>query len=214
MGLIDVVMAIAILLLVLIPAALLLSSINASSGDVNHRLVALGIASSYIDEIQGLQSAVPPGGEPPANPNYAGDVAPYNGYFGSCTQSGTAGCVLPWPSTTVSGNFFPTQLVDGLTYSLQAAGGYCQLGTTNGVTSWVEPGTPSTNVQPTGSGLNVYGFFIAVRVSWGNGSQNNQGSVTQIAPLLPPGGATWPTLAALNANISPGVTPGCPTNLS
>src|SRR5271166_2529566 len=51
-GLVDVSIAITVLLLVLVPAALLLASINSTSGSTNHRVVALGVASSYIDEVQ------------------------------------------------------------------------------------------------------------------------------------------------------------------
>ncbi|HMD46750.1 MAG TPA: hypothetical protein VKG43_11350 [Acidimicrobiales bacterium] len=220
-GLMDVTIAITILLLVLVPAALLITSINSSAGAADHRVVALGVASGYVDEIQGLQGNVPPGGAPPTSPSYnSSSVAPYDAYLGNC--GGTTSCTS-WPATTQNGSQFPSQKVDGITYTITAAGGWCQEGTVNGVTSWVQfpAASPVTTnyAPPVGapSPANIYGYWIAVRVTWGE-AQSTTGQIVQYAALLPPSQSVssgWPTLGTfLSFPLVAGTAFSCPTNLS
>ncbi|HLN15972.1 MAG TPA: hypothetical protein VK277_04365 [Acidimicrobiales bacterium] len=230
-GLVDVTIAITVLLLVLVPAALLLASINSTSGSTDHRIVALGIASSYADEIQGLQANQPPGGS--LAPYNSASPANYAGYIGTCAMSGAGACTgWPSPNTTQNGDSFPTQTVDGIAYSITAAGGWCQLGVqggtlTSGPAVWSMPqvnGGSWTGVKtwyaPPNAGptqVAVYGYWIGVRVSWDLGSTDVGGSVTEDVPLLPPGqpvGSLWPTLGYMASSPpTPPTTPGCPAQL-
>jgi len=217
MGLIDVMMAIAILLLVLIPAALLVSSANASSGNSEHRLAAIGVASSYLDEVQALQGPTAPGG---ALAPFASAVEPYDSYFGPCV--GLSACV-GWPTATANSDPFSTKQVGSITYSITAAGGWCEEMNSGNGTTWVQPtsgGTPVTVSLPPGSSqtsANVYGYWVAVKVTWGAGGRQT-GYVVQDAMLsgqAPTGAATvagWPTLSILQQGLS-AATPMCPTGL-
>jgi len=222
-GIMDVTVAVTILLLVLVPAALLITSINASSGSANHRVVALGVASSYVDEVQALQGNVPPNGRVPP---YTASIAPYNAYLNLC--GGAGGCST-WPVQSQNASPFPTDQVDGLTYKIAAAGGWCQeaTATAGNKTSWIQPpasggytAVQTTYAPPVGasSTVNIYAYWIAVRVTWYAGSQN-QGQVIQFAALIPPGPtvqAAWPTLGSLATNGVPTAANAalCPTSLS
>jgi hypothetical protein len=212
-------MAVAILLLVLVPAALVLTSAGTTSGQSEKRLTASSLASSYLDEVQALQSPVAPGGDnAPFNSNTDNSIV-YDGYLGAC--GGSSQCVT-WPSTpTGTGTTFPTQNVNSITYTITAAGGWCQEVKPSGTTTaWIQPGAYAhpvqTTYQPAGQTtaqtVNVYGYWVAVKVSWGPGNNANSGYVVQYGLLQT--GANWPSLLALQGGINPASTPMCPTVLT
>jgi len=219
-------MAVAILLLVMVPAALLLASANASSGEAQYRVTALSVASSYLDEIQALQSPVAPGSNAPpydSDTDCGTSMNPaactvYAAYFGPCI--GTTTC-QQWPTGPSNSAFtFPTRQVGNITYDITAAGGWCQEMTNGAGTSaqWVEPGSLTTPVTATvlvngvsTPGQNVYSFYVATKVSWGGSLSGNSGYVVQYAII--PTQHTWPNLSELTTGISTTSTPLCPTGL-
>lgn len=132
----------------------------------------------------------------------------------------------PWPATpSGNGQVFPTQTVGSITYSISAAGGYCQeMIEGNNVTAWVQPGGSGTPVltvyDPAGAtspeSLNTYAFWIGVQVRWGGGGNADSGDIVQYAVLPPPPNASnWPDLSVLQGIVPTGMdaTPMCPTSL-
>ena len=222
-GLIDVLMAVAILLIVLVPAALVLTSAGSSSGQSEHRLTASSIASSYVDEVQALQGPDAPGGYAPPFTDNTDNSIVYDAYLGDC--GGITQCVSFPATPSGDGQTFPNQTVGSLTYSITAAGGYCEEVTQgSGVTEWVEPDSGGTAVlttyqpagQPQPTPLPTYAYWIAVKVSWGaTGANSEAGDVVQYARLVPTPNENWPDLSKLQGIVPTGVgqTPMCPTSL-
>jgi type II secretory pathway pseudopilin PulG len=174
-GLVEVMFAVAILLLVTLAIASLLYALVTQSSNTNNKEVAQNIATSLLQQERngaGVNTqAFPPLGYP--------------------TSQGTA------PSWCVGGNaacptITPvTQLVSNTTYAIYTTGGWCAQLQPSGTTPGIWQNTPSgTNTSdwlgPNGSAYSSYtqyaGYFFYVKVAWG---ANSSVSTSAAASAIP-----------------------------
>ena len=193
LGLIDVVIGVFIFLLVLAPLLYLLARNNTSSSGDRFRVTALSLASSYVDEIQALQSTAPP--SPPTGSVGSAQVnTTYKRYLNISPLGSNA---TTWPAGPATGSW-QKDSVGSVTYTIEAVGGWCNESKTTG--KWgqgtstnlpaYKPSTTTTPPSPTA-------YWVSVKVQWGSQSgsptQRGAGSIIQNVELTSQTG--WPYTA-------------------
>jgi hypothetical protein len=148
--LLDVVVAISVLMVVLLPIAYLLSTTSKIQGSNQDRLTAQSLAASWLEQTRVSAE------ESPASPP-------------SVNSASLTGSVLTWPT------YIGTENVGTIKYYVYLAGGWCAYsgpGTqwTNGAVTVNSSGNPATPLA----------YFVAVKVAWGpDGSNANPLSLGQ-----------------------------------
>jgi Tfp pilus assembly protein PilV len=165
--LLDVVVAITVLMVVLLPIAYLLSTTSKVGASNQNRLTAQSVAASWLDQERAL--AQQSSSSPPSN---------ISGPVGSVSSP-------QWPSTPV------TETVGTITYQIYVAGGWCAY--SGAGNAWTN-GTVTTTTTGSSTPLS---FFVAVKVAWGpdaaqpnpSSTGQNDGMVVEYSSL--PTGAGW-----------------------
>jgi len=173
--LLDVVVAITVLMVILLPVAYLLSTTSKTQASNQYRLTAQSVAASWLQQEQ--TSAEQSTTSQPSN----------------ISNPGGTGSAPTWPSTP------GTETVGSIKYDIYLAGGWCAYSGSG--TAWSNGNVQQINSADSPTPLS---FFIAVKVAWGPDAGNanptatgeNDGMVVEYSAV--PSGSGWTVTEGAN----------------